>query len=94
MNIRHETPADIDAIRHVTHEAFDQRAAEAKLVDLLRERGELTLSLIAEEAGEIVGHVAYSPMTIEGAPASFKALGLGPSRPYCRRTSARASAVP
>jgi putative acetyltransferase len=78
MNIRHETFADQDAIRHVTHKAFDQRNAEVKLVDLLRERGELTLSLVAEEEGEIVGHLAYSPMTIEGAPASFKALGLGP----------------
>lgn len=78
MNIRNETPADIDAIRHVTHEAFDHRAAEAKLVDLLRERGELTLSLVAEDAGEVIAHVAFSPMTIDDAPASFKALGLGP----------------
>jgi putative acetyltransferase len=78
MNIRHETPADHEAIRHVTHEAFDQRNAEARLVDLLRERGELTLSLVAEEDGEIVGHVALSPMTIDGAPATIKVLGLGP----------------
>jgi putative acetyltransferase len=78
MNIRHETFADHEAIRRVNYEAFDQRNAEAKLVDLLRERGELTLSLVAEDAGEIVGHVALSPMTIEGAPATIKVLGLGP----------------
>jgi putative acetyltransferase len=78
MNIRPETHDDIDAIRHVTYEAFDHRAAEAKLVDLLRGRGELTLSLVAEDNGTIIGHLAYSPMTIEGAPANFKALGLGP----------------
>lgn len=78
MNIRHETSADYEAIRRVNYEAFDHRAAEAKLIDLLRERGELTLSLVAEVDGEIVGHVAFSPMTIEVGPASFKALGLGP----------------
>lgn len=78
MNIRHETPADHEAIRHVNDEAFDHRTEESKLVDLLRERGELTLSLVAEDAGEVVAHIAFSPMTIEGAPASFKALGLGP----------------
>ena len=78
MNIRLETASDIAGIRHVTHEAFNHRAAEVKLVELLRERCELTLSLVAEVDGEIVGHVAYSPMTIEGAPAAFKALGLGP----------------
>lgn len=78
MNIRPERPEDIEAIRHVTHEAFDHRNAEVKLVDLLRERGELTLSLVAEDRGEIVGHVAFSPMNIDSAPASFKALGLGP----------------
>lgn len=78
MIIRPETPADIDAIRQVTLDAFAPRTAEAKLIDLLRERGELTLSLVAEEDGAVLGHVAYSPMTVEGAPASFKALGLGP----------------
>ena len=78
MNIRLEKPEDIEGIRHVTHEAFDHRAAEVKLVDLLRERCELTLSLVVEENGEIVGHVAFSPMNIDSAPASFKALGLGP----------------
>lgn len=78
MNIRPEKPEDIEGIRHITHAAFDQRNAEAKLVDLLRERGELTLSLVAEIDGEIVGHVAFSPMNLEDAPASFRALGLGP----------------
>jgi putative acetyltransferase len=78
MNIRHETPADHDAIRQINYEAFEHRTEEGKLVDLLRERGELTLSLVTEEAGEVVGHIAYSPMTVERAPAGFKALGLGP----------------
>jgi putative acetyltransferase len=78
MNIRHETPADHEAIRRINHEGFDHRTEESKLVDLLRERGELILSLVAEDDGEVVAHIAFSPMTIEGAPASFKALGLGP----------------
>lgn len=78
MRIRHETPHDADAIRQLTLEAFDHRTQEAKLVDLLRERGNLVLSLVAEDSEQIVGHVAFSPMSVDGAPAGFKALGLGP----------------
>lgn len=77
MRIRPETPEDAQAIRQLTVEAFDHRTQEAKLVDLLRERGDLTLSLVAEDGGQIVGHVAFSPMSVDGSPAC-KVLGLGP----------------
>ena len=49
--------------------------AEAKLVDALREAGRLRVSLIAEESGMVVGHVAWSPVTLAGAADG---VGLGP----------------
>lgn len=72
MMIRDETPADIDAIRAVVRAAFPG-PGEAWLVDRLREQGDLTYSMVAVDGEEVVGHVAYSPMT-----APFRALGLGP----------------
>ncbi|MBA2518180.1 MAG: N-acetyltransferase [Chloroflexia bacterium] len=72
MIVRDETQADIAAIREVVDAAFPG-PAEARLVDLLRADGGLTYSLVAVEAGRLVGHVAFSPMT-----APFRALGLGP----------------
>lgn len=72
MQIRDETPDDIAAIRAVVSAAFPG-PAEASLVDRLREDGDLTYSIVAAEGAEVVGHVAYSPMT-----APFRALGLGP----------------
>jgi len=44
LTIRREAPEDIDAIRHVNEQAFG-RATEADLVDQLRSRGVLTISL-------------------------------------------------
>jgi len=46
---------------------------EARLVDLLRADGDLSISLVAEDAGAIIGHIALSPMM-----APVRALGLGP----------------
>jgi putative acetyltransferase len=62
--IRPERPGDEAAIRDVIASAFPT-AAEAKLVDLLREAGRLTVSLVAEVDGEVVGHVGFSPATVE-----------------------------
>jgi putative acetyltransferase len=60
--VRPETGADEDAIWHVHERAFAPSIAEAKLVDGLRAAGDLVaeLCLVAEEDGEVVGHIAYS----------------------------------
>jgi putative acetyltransferase len=76
MEIRDEQAGDRDAIRRVHHDAF-AGALEARLVDLLRERGKAIVSLVAVEAGYVVGHVLFSPVTIDGAE-STRALGLAP----------------
>jgi putative acetyltransferase len=75
--VRPEGPGDVPAIRRVNEEAFG-RPAEADLVDLLRARGKVTRSLVAEDAGRIVGHILFSPVTIDAGGQVIAALGLGP----------------
>ncbi len=72
MKVRDELPTDGDAIRAIVTAAFPG-PAEAGLVDRLREMGDSTYSLVAVDGEEVVGHIAFSPMT-----APFRALGLGP----------------
>jgi len=80
MKIRDEGPIDIDVIRAVTREAFklvehsDQN--ESEIVEALRNSGALSISLVAVEGAEIVGHVAFSPVSIEGVDKGW--FGLGP----------------
>ena len=61
MIIRAETPADHAAIRAVVIDAFGGEQ-EAELVDGLRRDGALSVSLVAEVDGHLVGHVALSPL--------------------------------
>ena len=78
--IRPETTADADAIREVTVAAFKTLAiskhTEQFVVEALRAAGALSLSLVAEVDGRVVGHIAFSPLTIsDGTPDWY---GLGP----------------
>ena len=75
--IRPEKPEDKAAIRHVNEEAFG-RKEEAKLVEKLRNRGMLTLSLVAIQDNRTVGHIAFSPVKIESERLSFEAITLAP----------------
>jgi len=68
---------DIEAVFRVERDAFG-RDEEARLVDALRAAGHVVLSLVAEVDGEVVGHVLFSPMTIDSETASNRALCLGP----------------
>ena len=63
MTIRAKRAGDAPAI-HAVHAASYPTEAEADLVDRLREAGRLSVSLVAEEAGEVVGHVGFSPVTV------------------------------
>ena len=73
MMIRDELARDVDAIRAVTTAAFTgmrySNGNEAAIVDALRQAGALTVSLVADDGG-IVGHVAFSPVRIDGAPVA------------------------
>jgi len=80
VHIREERSGDIDQIHEVTVAAFlnapHADGTEQFVVAALRNAGALTLSLVAEEAGRVVGHVALSPVTIsDGSTAWY---GLGP----------------
>ncbi|WP_179378933.1 GNAT family N-acetyltransferase [Jannaschia marina] len=78
MRIRPETAADIDTIRALTEAAFAPMTFsdgdEQEVIDRLRADGDLTLSLVAEDAGAVAGHVAFSPVTL-GVPGEWFALG-------------------
>lgn len=73
--IRHEVNADISAIDTLNCEAFDGHS-EAKLVNVLRERGEIVTSLVAAYADNVVGHVVASQIKIDGNEIAI--VGIGP----------------
>lgn len=75
LMIRPESIADHEAIRQVNRFAFAQDA-EARLVDALRNGGYVRVSLVAESAGQIVGHILLSavPITTEAGPVPALAL--------------------
>ena len=73
--IRPEQSGDAPAVRRVIESAFPT-PVEADLVDTLRSSGDLWLSLVAVDGWEVVGHVAFSPVTVDGEEAS--GMGLAP----------------
>lgn len=80
ITIRPEGPGDEETIFALTEAAFADMpfsdGDEQHLVNRLRADEDLTLSLVAEDAERIVGHIAFSPVTIsDGAKDWF---GLGP----------------
>jgi putative acetyltransferase len=81
MKIRQERPEDAGVIRQLTYDAFkpmpySNGGDEARIPNSLRAAGVLTLSLVAEEAGEIIGQITFSPVMINGEAGQF--YGLGP----------------
>lgn len=80
LTIRPETPRDYAAIAAVTVRAFGERTGEAVLVALLRQRPAFdpTLSLVADDAGQVVGHVLFSPHTVRLLGEAVRAVNLAP----------------
>jgi putative acetyltransferase len=75
--IRPETAADGNAIRHVNRLAFGQDD-EALLVDALRDDGYVQVSLVAERAGQVVGHILFSDLLIITEAETVPALARAP----------------
>ncbi|OGC76663.1 MAG: GNAT family N-acetyltransferase [candidate division Zixibacteria bacterium RBG_16_40_9] len=75
--IRAETLEDHSAVRKVNELAFGQ-PNEAALVDALRRAAHPHISLVAVIEGQIVGHIFFSPVSIESERSTFTALGLAP----------------
>lgn len=80
MRIRKEEPSDMAAVEATTIAAFQNAAhtnhAEQFIVRALRNSGQLTVSLVAEDNGSIIGHVAVSPVAISSGAEGW--YGLGP----------------
>ncbi len=74
--IRPETTADIPAIHEINSLAFE-RSGEADAVDSLRSQGKATVSLVAEQNDELLGHILFSPVTLNDHAAPTL-IGLAP----------------
>ena len=78
--IRNERDTDINAISEVTVAAFKtleiSNHTEQFIIKALRASGALTISLVAENDGQVVGHIAFSPITISDGTRNW--YGLGP----------------
>jgi putative acetyltransferase len=77
IRIRPEQSEDVKAIRRVNERAFN-RPAEADLVDQLRRHSKVTLSLVAVDDAQVVGHILFSPVVIESPQRTIAAIGLAP----------------
>ena len=80
MIIRNETTSDSDAIAEITIAAFRTLAisnhTEQFIINSLRAADALTISLVADIDGRVVGHIAFSPVTISDGSIGW--YGLGP----------------
>lgn len=78
--IRKETDSDVSAISEVTAAAFKtleiSNHTEQFIIEALRAAKALALSLVAEVEGQVVGHIAFSPVTISDGTMHW--YGLGP----------------
>lgn len=80
FTLRDETPADCAAISELTLAAFRPlnfpELTEHFVIEAVRAAGALTISMVAEMDGLVIGHIAFSPITIsDGTPGWY---GLGP----------------
>jgi len=80
MIIRDEKCSDFEAITEITLGAFQDlavsRHTEQFIIHALRKAGALTISLVAEIDGQVVGHIAFSPVTMSDGTVGW--YGLGP----------------
>lgn len=78
--IRNECAEDIDAIARLTKAAFAPEEhsshTEQFIVDALRRSNQLTVSLVAVERNDIIGHVAISAVSVSSGATGW--YGLGP----------------
>lgn len=76
MLIRAEKECDQESVRAINLSAFES-STEADLVDALRQEAHPVISIVAEENGEIIGHIMFSPVSLSGHP-NLKLMGLAP----------------
>jgi putative acetyltransferase len=90
VTLRHERTEDAQAIRRLTEAAFKAAAhssgTEGAIIAALREAGALALSLVATLDDAVVGHVAFSPVAIDGHQLNWFGLGPVSVRPDLQRS--------
>jgi putative acetyltransferase len=86
MLIRPERIEDIQEIRSINLKAFDT-VADADLVEALRKSSIPLVSLVAEQDGELVGHILFSPTVLEEGSSGISIAGLAPTAvlPACQK---------
>ncbi len=86
--VRDETDADFSAISEVTIAAFNtleiSNKTEQYIIEALRVSKALTVSLVAEVDGRVVGHIAFSPVTISDGSQDWYGLGPVSVLPDCQ----------
>lgn len=88
--IRPEIPADAPAIAAIITAAFAplpySSHTEARIVAGLRAADALSVALVAEAADSLIGHVAASPVTIDGEDRGWHGLGPVAVAPAAQRS--------
>lgn len=77
ITIRPEQPNDIPAVRAINEAAFGQ-PTEGAIVDSLRTACPDTVSLVAVNDGQVVGHIFFSPVFASGERGTVQGMGLAP----------------
>jgi putative acetyltransferase len=89
MIIRDERKSDVEAISEVTRAAFENHPVsnqtEQFIVNALRAAGALTISLVAEVGGKVLGHIAFSPVTISDGSHNWYGVGPVSVLPECQK---------
>ena len=89
MIIRKETESDIKAISDVTIAAFKNHPishqTEHFIIDALRATNALTVSMVAEIDGRVVGHIAFSPVSLSDGSENWYGLGPISVLPECQK---------
>ena len=77
ITIRQEQPQDIKTIHDLNKRAFGQ-SQEADLVDKVRQTCDDLLSLVALMEDEVVGHILFTPVMVEGEDSMVQGMALAP----------------
>lgn len=87
--VRNETEDDYAAITDLTAQAFETLEisdhTEQFVVLALRKAQALTISLVAEMDGQVVGHIAFSPVTLTDGTSGWYGLGPVSVLPKCQK---------
>jgi putative acetyltransferase len=91
MIIRKEKKSDFETISEITIAAFADcpygNHTEQFIINALRAADALSVSLVAEVDRDVVGHIAFSPVTISGKSCGWFGLGPVSVRPDCQKRS-------